>query len=153
VIGVRTDGCGWRRESRYFRLLTSRPLAPILPAFALPTHSQKRSEVSTDTPFTCRHCDASVVVPGWYKRGLSWSAILLASVIAYELGLRDGAWLLFVGDRFCAYWRGSLDGYTAFMDYQTQFQRINIDEPEQHAQRRLAPNASEKCFSRWGHRC
>jgi hypothetical protein len=41
-----------------------------------------------------------VVVPGWYKRGLSWSAILLASVIAYELGLRDGAWLLFVGIGF-----------------------------------------------------
>jgi hypothetical protein len=41
-----------------------------------------------------------VTVPVWYRRGLAWGAILIASLIAYELGLRDAAWLLFVGIGF-----------------------------------------------------
>lgn len=53
-----------------------------------------------DTPFKCPNCDVEVAVPGWFSRGLSLSAMSIATLMAYELGLRDFAFLMFVGIGF-----------------------------------------------------
>jgi hypothetical protein len=53
-----------------------------------------------DTPFRCPTCDAEVTVPEWYKRGLTWSAMAIAGVMAYQFGLRDLVFLMFIGAAF-----------------------------------------------------
>src|SRR4051794_23877133 len=57
-------------------------------------------EVSVDTPFKCPNCEAEVAVPGWFNRGVTWSAMVIAGVMAYEFGLRDFAFLMRVGIGF-----------------------------------------------------
>ena len=47
------------------------------------------TEVSVDLPFRCPTCDTEVTVPDWYKRGLTWSAMAIAGLMAYQFGLRD----------------------------------------------------------------
>jgi hypothetical protein len=58
------------------------------------------TEVSVDTPFKCPHCDKEVAVPAWFHRGLTWSAMAIAGVMAYQFGLRDLVFLLFIGIAF-----------------------------------------------------
>lgn len=56
--------------------------------------------MSTDTPFKCPNCDVEVVVPGWFNRSLTLSAMAIAGLVAYEFGLRDLMFLMFVGFGF-----------------------------------------------------
>ena len=53
-----------------------------------------------DTPFKCPNCDVEVAVPGWFHRGLGFSAIAIAGLMAYQFGLRDLVFLTFVGVAF-----------------------------------------------------
>jgi hypothetical protein len=55
------------------------------------------SEASVDVPFKCPTCDAEVTVPEWYKRGVTWSAMAIAGATAYQFGLRDLGFLMFIG--------------------------------------------------------
>ena len=58
------------------------------------------TEVSVDTPFKCSTCEVEVTVPDWYKRGVTWSAMTIAGMMAYQFGLRDLIFLLFIGIAF-----------------------------------------------------